>query len=104
MSSSRHTEQPRPSYCGEGLLEELSSSGCFFTSFRVRKLILPNPQKALWFDLAKALNEFGSMEKASVCSFSVTLRLITDQSDVLSSGFCFLSLVKTVVTSEVSGM
>ena len=42
------------------------------------------------------------MEKASVCSFLLTFRLMTDQFDVLSSGFCFLRRVMTVFTSEVS--
>ena len=49
----------------------------FFVSFRVLKIILPSPQKALKCDLARALKESGSMEKASVCSFSVTFLSLT---------------------------
>lgn len=73
-------------------------------SFRVRKITLLNPQNDLKFDRAKTLCESESIEKASVCYFSVTFGLIIDQSDVLSPGFCFLRRIWTVLTSEISGM
>jgi hypothetical protein len=57
------------------LLVVFSAFGSPFSSFRVRKIILPNPQKALKFSRAKALKESGSIERASVCSLSVTFRL-----------------------------
>ena len=64
-SSRQRRGQLRPPYCGVDLLVELSFSLCFltsFSSFTVRKIILPSPQKALKFDRAKALWELESIE------------------------------------------
>jgi hypothetical protein len=63
-----HKGQPKPPYCDGDLPATHSASGFFFSSFRVQKITLPNPQKALKFVLANALKESGSIEKANVCS------------------------------------
>ena len=71
--SVQHRGQPRAPYCGGDLLAVLSASDFPFSSFRVRNMTVPNPQKALKFKRVRALNESESIEKAS--NSDVNLRL-----------------------------
>jgi hypothetical protein len=62
--------QPRLPHCGGDSLSVLSASGLVFLTLSVQKITLLNLQKALKLELAKALNESGLIERASVCSLS----------------------------------